>query len=384
MVAIPERCWQVAAGDGNRNYAEVCLNHNVIIMGPSYTGMWTDILLPGMESAKEKLRNDKWSARRLANLDAFMFKILPGDLVVLRVGKSEVHGVGIVRTPYEFNHLFSDVDGWDLAHTHRVEWVWKRTRRKKNTEGNFKDALNFGRTTQRLDPSNPKTSALFKWIKSLPDPTGKIPTSTARPGKELKPQEISRHLFDYGMGAGSLSDLEGRIRDLCSLAAWYSRYQVPSESETVAHLVVPLLLALGWTPQRIELEYNKTGRGRADIALYASGNRAKYEPIVLIEAKKYKGSCLSAEGQVRQYAERLKYVRRLVVTDGIRYGIFVRYDGHDEFPKTPTAYLNLTDLKDDYPIYGDCKGADEALLYLSAAWSHRFDHPSVQPKEDDG
>ena len=31
---------------------------------------------------------------------------------------------------------------------------------------------------------------------------------------------------------------------------------------------------------------------------------------------------------------------------------------------------------------GDCRGADEALLYMSGMWSHRFDHPDISAKED--
>lgn len=378
MAKIPDKCWQIAAGDGNRNYADICLNHNVVLMGPSHTGSWIDAL-SGVD-ARANLQESGWSQRKLTNLETFMFSVAPDDLIVLRIGRSEVHGVGYVRTPYIFDPLFSDVDGWDIAHAHKVEWVWKRTERKIDNEGDFKNALNWGDTTQKLDPNNPKTAGLFEWIQTLPEPTGAIPVSSIKAGKQLKVDYITRHLFDYGMGSGSLSDIENKIKDLCSLAAWYKKYQAPSESETVTHLVVPLLLALGWTPQRIALEFHQAGKGRADIALYANGNRSKYEPICLIEAKKYDSSCLSAEGQIRVYAQELKYVRRLVVTDGIRYGFFVRQDGEDEFPKTPNAYLNLTDLRDNYPIYGDCKGADEALLYLSAVWGHKYSHPSVKPK----
>jgi len=37
-------------------------------------------------------------------------------------------------------------------------------------------------------------------------------------------------------------------------------------------------------------------------ALFANGNRTDYEPIALIEAKKFSNSCLTAEDQVRNYA----------------------------------------------------------------------------------
>ena len=90
---------------------------------------------------------------------------------------------------------------------------------------------------------------------------------------------------------------------------------------------------------------------------------------------------MTAEDQVRSYTRPMSYVRRLIVTDGIRYDVFVRHDKESAFPETPTAYLNLEDLRDEYTVYGKCKGADEALLYMSAAWSHRFDHPARLPKD---
>jgi hypothetical protein len=56
---------------------------------------------------------------------------------------------------------------------------------------------------------------------------------------------------------------------------------------------------------------------------------------------------------------------RLAVTDGNRYGVFVR-DG-DDFPDRPDAYLNLADPKDGYPVM-ESNGAQEALRMMSADW----------------
>jgi hypothetical protein len=369
MTTIPERCWQIAAGDTNRNYADLCLRHDAIMTGPGYCGHW------GGRGCTDRLRSDGWSSRKITNLELFCTSVKPGDLVVMRVGKSEVHGVGFVRSDYDHSDFFADVDGWDLNHFYRVEWVWKKPEGKAAI---FPDALNFGDTTQLLIRSK-KTEALIRWIEELPSPTGSpVSALPPMPGKNIGERQISEKLFDYGLGSHSISSLEKSIRDLVSLGKWYTAYAVmPSETETVAHLVVPLLTALGWTPQRLALEYYQPRLGRADIALYGNGNRKNYQPIAIIEAKKFEDSCLTAESQVRAYAENLQMVKRLVLTDGIRYGVFVS-DGHSQrFPVHPTAYLNLRDLRDDYPIYGDCKGADAAILYLSADWRETFDHPAL-------
>ena len=90
---------------------------------------------------------------------------------------------------------------------------------------------------------------------------------------------------------------------------------------------------------------------------------------VAVEAKKRDNSCLSAKGQAEGYAslEGREGCERLVVTDGIRYGVYVR--GPDgQFPATPAAYLNLNRMMDRYPIIG-CQGAADSLRLMAADWS---------------
>lgn len=125
------------------------------------------------------------------------------------------------------------------------------------------------------------------------------------------------------------------------------------------------------------LEWNRT-----DLALFPNGNRKDYEPLVLIEAKRLDQSCLSASHQVKRYGEALKQVKRLLVTDGIRYGLFTRQDETQQFSDKLSAYMNLADLRGNYPIYGqNCGGADEVMLTLSAAWSEKLSSPKLKKSE---
>lgn len=369
MATIPEHCWQIAAGDQDRNYTDVCIRHSAIMMGPGSYGSWES------PQTRPVLEARGVTSKRIKNLELFCRSIKPGHMIVLRLGMSEVHAVGIVRGQYEHNDFFADVDGWDLNNYYRVEWIWAKPEGRPEI---FNNALNFGDTTQRLCRSE-KTKKLFEWIDQLPDPTNGPLSELPLPGQKIEPADISRRLFDYGVGSGSLSSLENRIKDLCSLARWYQTFRVnPSEAETVAHLVVPLLISLGWTPQTIALEFHQKKSGRADVVLYANGNRKDYSPIVVIEAKRYEASCLTAGSQVRSYAEGLPYARRIVVTDGIRYGIFVAEAREKIFRTDPSAYLNLAYPRNSYPVYGNCGGGDEAMLYMSAFWSHRFNHPAIR------
>lgn len=376
MADIPQECWAIAAGDTDRNYADLCLKHGVILMGPGNPGSLLDI---------KEIKNyeGRYTPKMLSGLKRFV-GIQPGHLIVLRLGKSEVHGVGYTLDypgtlpglrSYGHSEFFADVDGWDLQHFHYVHWIW---RAPNGIPKRFPHALNMGDTAQKLKEGN-KNRTLFDWIRSLKPDVPESVTSHLVAGKKLEVRDITTKLFDYGLGSGAISSVEERISDLCRLAEWYKKHKLnPSENETVSHLVTPLLLSLGWTPQRIALEYPLKGGGRIDLALFPNGNR-DYEPIAIVEAKKLGQSCLSASEQVKKYASQLKSIRQLIVTDGIRYGLFLKRGNQVDFSNHPVAYMNLTKLHDAYPVYGaDCGGADEVILALSAAWSPDFVAPNTR------
>ena len=68
--------------------------------------------------------------------------------------------------------------------------------------------------------------------------------------------------------------------------------------------------------------------------------------------------------QAMSYSDGKSKCRRLIVTDGIRYGIYIR-KGAQAF--SLYAYMNLSRLKRSYPVY-KCKGASDALLAMSPEW----------------
>ena len=72
MDIIPDRCWQIAAGDANRNYADICLRNGVVIVGPGYCGNWLIKSDDGKSIAKEILRKDKWASRKITNIERFI------------------------------------------------------------------------------------------------------------------------------------------------------------------------------------------------------------------------------------------------------------------------------------------------------------------------
>ena len=343
------KIWQVAAGDTDRNYVAICLTWDVILNGPGI-----------LESQKVL------TSKKLTDIKRFNKDISDGDIVVLRLGTSEVHAVGITVGEPLWLDDFGDIDGWDLQLVRRVKWVWKNS-------GSLPPfppyTLKLGDTVQSLD-----SQVVIDWLKTLQinqlelnRELVTLPATCIHDNqlKRMELSEISDYLFDEGVAAGSIDSLTHNISEFIRIAGWYQRTdEKASESETITYLVAPLLLALGWTPQKMAIEWNNV-----DIALFERVPRSPDVLSIVVEAKKKGNSCLSARSQAEDYAEKpgRENCRRLIVTDGLRYGIYVRNVG-GKFPDSPSAYLNLTRMLDSYPIL-ECKGAKEALLLMSADWN---------------
>lgn len=356
------KVWQHAAGDMDRNYVELCIRHGVILNGPGHQGSW-----PACVAALEQ---EGWSSKKLSDLRRFCEDMQDGDLVVLRLGTKLIPAVGVIVGSYEWCDAFGDVDGWVLEHVRRVRWLWVGQQPK--AFGAY--AVKWGDTTQLLNAGE-----VWNWVETLELETQHaadlLPAlPDASHAKEIQFDRISDFLFDRGLASSSIAHLMAEIGELTRIARWYERAESeeerrdgtfrnrPSEHETVAYLVVPLLRALGWTPQRMAVEWNKV-----DVALFDALPRDDATLAVVVEAKKMGRACLAARLQATGYAKTRPACQRLIVTDGLRYGVYVKQaDGAFALH----AYLNLTRLRDAYPAY-DCGGAEDALLAMSPDWRPR-------------
>jgi hypothetical protein len=176
-------------------------------------------------------------------------------------------------------------------------------------------------------------------------------------GQLLADQLIEETLINHGL---RIEDAENTTRTLArirKLGEWYVRIgYTASEEEIKAFLVVPFLLALGWSPQRIGLEVN-----RRDLILYEDSERKK--PCVIIETKSlYRGST-SAIAQVKKYAaeQPTDPLRHLVVSDGMRYWLL---EPNGEGGWRETAYMNLSQLRAQCTAYPMLKGTLELIALL--------------------
>jgi hypothetical protein len=349
--------WQHAAGDTDRDYVDVCIENDVILNGPGRYGPWP----AQAEDVVGKVRRPK----KLTDLRRFCEEMLDGDVVVLRLGTKLVPAVGVIVGDYEWSDAFGDVDGWDLEHVRRIKWLWVGKKPKEFDAY----AIKWGDTTQRLNPGQ-----VWDWLTTLKVDEAAAAEPSALPSESdagaIEFDQISDFLFDRGVASTSIAHLMAEIGELTRIARWYElstrngfntdqHLNRPSEHETVAYLVVPLLRALGWTPQRMAVEWNKV-----DVALFDSLPRTNENMSVVVEAKKLGRACLAARVQATGYADQKASCRRLIVTDGLRYGVYVKQSDGDF---RLHAYLNLTRLRDGYPAY-DCGGAEDALLAMSPDW----------------
>ena len=81
--------WQQAAGDTDRDYADLCLRWDVVLNGPSYAGPWPD--------CAKRLLDDGRSSRKVTDLKRFAVEMKDGDLVVLRIGTSTALALALAR-----------------------------------------------------------------------------------------------------------------------------------------------------------------------------------------------------------------------------------------------------------------------------------------------
>ena len=341
--------WQQACGGEGRDYADLCIRWGVILNGPGHPGPF-DPALYGQSDL---------SARKVTDLRRFAEEMSDGDVVVLRLGTARALAVGEIVGGYEWHDGFADVDGWDLQHVRRVRWLWHDLA--------FPDTLDtytfkLGDTTQRLTTEKALAWLASKTVGATTDLTFPDLLGCAAPAIEL--EKVFAELFGRGLDGAAIDRLSQDLSDLCRLARWYrlqhhDSKSWPSEYETVAYLVTPFLRAIGWTPQRMAVEWH-----RIDVALFSRLPRMPEHIGFVVEAKQMDASCLSAHSQAADYAN-AHGCTQVVVTDGVRYGVFIRDTGEFRLH----AYLNLLDLRSAYPVLGaegqPCLGAAEAIWRLT-------------------
>ncbi|MCY3594932.1 MAG: hypothetical protein OXH01_06815 [Bacteroidetes bacterium] len=295
--------WQISAGPSSRSYAKQFLDYGVALIGPGDGGPWR------RESCDNKF------------LSRFASEVQKGDVFLLRAGASEIQAVGIVASGYKYLSQFDDVNGWDLQHGRRVRWC-------KFPDTQVFDELIFGANPPRLSRVHSEDLIDYanRFVQSPPT-DWQICTlpclPVGEPALETPPRE--------------LRGLIAQINDLISVYGDIDSFgELPSESEMVAHYIVPFLRALGWPVERIAVEWHNV-----DVCVFTKLPRIPQFCHYLIEAKRVGAGVEGALEQAVRYAQTLNSHCNVIVSDGIRYRM---YEASKDY--APVAYANLGRLKE--------------------------------------
>lgn len=288
-------------------------------------------------------------------------QIKPADILLLKRGLSEILAAGRVvdrgagHAGRDDKDWLRDFDGWDLTGYCYVDW--------HVPEAPIKASPSMGLRQGTIYPTNrPELRAIAEQLLTVVParpPTRPEPI----PQRQIGDQEILQFLIAQGLRPSAADELTNTLRRIRLLASYYYHqcgWEDVREHETRTFLVVPLLLALGWSEQQLKIEY-PTKSGRVDIVCFARAYRAKgQDSPVLIETKDFKSGLDYAPAQATGYAAEFPSCRAVLVTNGYCYKLYRRSEAGG-FSTTPTAYLNLLRPRENYPLDPSVPGALEVL-----------------------
>lgn len=335
--------WQVAAGSLGRDYA-----HDFLRFGMAFVGGSAQI-----ETLAQVQEGDRIILKRGTS------QIVAVGRVVQRHG----HGKGCGDKPW-----LRDFDGWDLQAYCYVQWhVPSEPITTRGLTRATIQAVNQLRLIELAEQVIRDVSALQEYD-AEPVPT-----------QAVEDPEILEFLVKEGLRPAAAEELTAAFRRIRVLARYYyNECYLPDirEHETRTFLIMPLLLGLGWAEQQIKIELGTTGRRRIDVACFNrpyrrdhKGSPNNEDCILILESKDFQSGLDYAPDQAKQYAEEFPNCRIVAVSNGYCYKTYVRQED-GKFQTTPSAYLNLLDPRDRYPLRPDkVAGALEVLrLLMPHSW----------------
>ncbi len=113
---VEMKIWQVAAGDGTRDYTKVFLKYGVILVGPGSAGDYFQ---------NKEVYNSAESKDYRPFIRVIAEDMNQDDLVILKQPQGQswkIVAVGRVTSDYLHKEVFGDVEGWDLQHSRLIQW----------------------------------------------------------------------------------------------------------------------------------------------------------------------------------------------------------------------------------------------------------------------
>ena len=334
--------WQVASGSHGRDYADDFLRFGMAFVGG--------------ETKIETIKQVRVGHRMI--LKSGLSKVVAVGRVVERNGCA----IGCGDKPW-----LRDFDGWDLQAYCYVEW-------HKPQEPIITRGLTRA-TIQRVNQRH-LVELADRVIRDVP--AQKEYDAEPAPTRKVEDSEILEFLISEGLRPVAAEDLTAAFRRIRLLAQYYYHecdWADIREHETRTFLIMPLLLSLGWAEQQVKIELPAGNRRRIDVACFdrpyrrhKDGSPNNEDCVLILENKHFRTGLDYAPEQAKQYADKFPNCRVVVVSNGYCYKAYPKEGGI--FPLSPSAYLNLLNPQDRYPLNPDAvEGALEVLrLLLPQSW----------------
>jgi len=343
--------WQIACGEAGRRYDQLFLKHDVMFLGPGDYGEYS------RSNYEDGAAVEDFGSRKIGDIRRFATEVETGDVVLLRSGHRVLALGTVAADGYRWSESFDDVYGWDLQHTHRVIWQHHLSGRlsKLQAEGDlFGSRMStFTRVDQpavrgQIDPLIGLTQD--RELKRLPP----------KPSPVLPLEEFAEGLFHRGLSTGAVQQVCAAIEKQRRLLHWYEETDLapdrPSEHEVVAHLVLPIMMALGWSEQQLAVEWH-----RIDMAVFKKTPTDEKHCTLVCEAKGRGGGLQDAFMQAQHYCDRLELTacRKILLTEGGRFYLYCKT--HGGWGDEASGYFNVLKLRERYLCPPGCNAVDTLM-----------------------
>lgn len=338
--------WQIAAGTTGRAYSELFLKYNLMFLGDGKYGDYNK-----NEELYERM-NESYVKK-------FVKEIKENDIIILRVG-SKIIDVGIINEDcYKWNENFDDVMGWTLQHTRKVSWGGFSEffdQLQQNPDSQFFYNKRYDRFSGiDINKFPIELKQIIDKIKLHKPKHKSISIDKLKVQEPLELEQVGEELFAKGLSNESIEKLIKLIEKQKRLNKWYEKYgedsKRPTEHEVVAHMILPMLIALGWSEQLLAIEWNKI-----DIATFKK-TPTNHESCVMICEAKGIGNALQEDvyEQAIEYVQgkrpkktgvKLKNCKKIMLAEGSRIYLYEKIG--DEWSNIPTGYVNFMKIRKDH------------------------------------
>jgi hypothetical protein len=355
-----EKAWQMAAGEPGRFYSDIFLKHDVMFLGPGHFGKYT------ADTYRDAVKAGSAKSKIVGNIASFHDDVRPGEIVLMRKGR-RVEAIGVVASDYDWDETFDDIYGWDLQHFRRV--IWQEHLEKDLKQIQAKAPLWCAQQQQTF--TRVKVENVLEKLRPL---FTSIKERELKPKPKLLPKllsldEVGQQLFGHGVANNAVDKVIATIERQRRLLAWYNQFgnesKRPSEHELVAHIVLPLLIALGWSEQLLAVEWQKI-----DLAAFWKTPTTPETCVLICEAKKRGRGLQDVLKQAIDYVkkQKLNECRKVLLTDGGRFYLYER-----ELNDYKVAgYLNVDKIRNEHIASPGTNAVDTIVALTPAAASRNI------------